>query len=229
MPVTCPKCRSPVPNADVQPAKHLAECKRCKEPFALNVPAVREKPPVPAGVQVTDDGVTHKLAFRWFRPQTLLWVLFCIVWDAFLIFWYWKALGGPRADWFAVLFSIGHVAVGVMTKYRTLCELVNRTVVEVGDVLRVRHGPIPWRGVEISAPDVTAVVCVPVLHRGKGSSKVRFTVQATTESGPTLTLLTGLDTLPRAQFFEWMIEDWLDLSPASETEEEGANVSRGVL
>jgi hypothetical protein len=203
-----------VPEADVQPAKHLAECKRCKDFFTLDVPAVKERPPVPAGVRVVDDGMTRTLSFRWFSWRTPLWVLFCIVWDAFLIFWYWKALGGPRADWFAVLFSIGHVAVGVMTKYRTLCELVNRTVVEVGDVLRVRHGPIPWRGVEISAPDVVAVETVPVLHRGKGQSAwVRFTVQATTESGPTVTLFTGLESLPRAQFFEWQIEDWLDLLP----------------
>jgi hypothetical protein len=59
---------------------------------------------------------------------------------------------------------------------------------------------------------VVAVETVPVLHRGKGQSAwVTFTLRATTESGPEVTLLAGLDTLPRAQFFEWQIEDWLDL------------------
>lgn len=215
MPVTCKKCRTAVPPEDVKADKHLAECKRCQEPFALDVPAVSARPPVPAGVQVTDDGVTRKLAFRWFRPQTLLWVLFCIGWDAFLIFWYSKILGGPRVDWFGALFPTGHVAVGVAMKYRTLCELVNRTAIEVGDVLRVQHGPIPWRGAEVPATDVTAVVTEPVLHRGKGmSARVTFAVRATTESGPAVTLLSGLDSLPRAQFYEWQIEEWLDLPPA---------------
>lgn len=225
MSVTCPKCRSAVPEADVQPAKYLAECKRCKEPFVLEVPVTREKPPVPAGVQVTDDGVTRKLAFRWFTPKSLLMVVVCVAWDAFLIWWFWNTVI-VRPTLAGTFIPLVHVVVGVALKYRTLCDLVNRTVIEVGDVLRVQHGPIPWRGVEVPATDVTAVICVPVLHRGKGTSKVNFTVQATTESGPTLTLLTGLDTLSRAQFFEWVIEDWLELSPAAEVDERVANVPR---
>jgi hypothetical protein len=215
MPVTCKKCRTAVPPEDVKADKHLAECKRCKEPFALDVPAVSARPPVPAGVQVTDDGGTRKLAFRWFRWWTPLMVLGCIAWDGFLILLFSKVFGGPRVDLLTTFFLSGQAACGVVMKYRTLCELVNRTAIEVGDVLRVQHGPIPWRGAEVPATDVTAVVTEPVLHRGKGmSARVTFAVRATTESGPAVTLLSGLDSLPRAQFYEWQIEEWLDLPPA---------------
>lgn len=206
----CPKCRSAVPDADVQPARYLAECKRCKDFFTLDVPAVKERPPVPAGVVVTDDGITRKLAFRWFRPRTLLMVLACVGMDAFLVWWFWNAVV-LRPTLAGTFFPLIHVAVGVCLKYRTLCELVNRTAVEVGDMLRVQHGPIPWRGVELPATDVTAVETVPVLHRNKALAWVTFTLQATTESGPTVKLFTGLESLPRARFFEWQIEDWLDL------------------
>jgi hypothetical protein len=213
---TCPNCRSVVPPGDVQPDKHLARCAKCKQPFALPLlpldPAA--PPPVPAGVEVTDDGVTRKLAFRWFRPRTLLMVLVCVAMDAFLIWWYWTALARwPAVSWPGTLIPLVHVAAGVVLKYRTLCELVNRTAVEVGDVLRVQHGPLFWPGAEVPATDVTAVVCVPVLHQNKGSAWVKFSVQAETESGPSVTLLTGLDTLSRAQFFEWKLEEWLELSP----------------
>lgn len=211
MPVACPKCRTVVPSADVKADKHLAECKRCKDFFTLDVPAVKERPPVPAGVRVTDDGVTRKLAFRWFRWYTPLMVPCCIAWDAFLILLFSKVLWAGRVEWIAIPFLSGHVAFGVAMKYKTLCGLTNRTVIEVGDVLRVRHGPLPWRGVEVVATDVVAVETVPVLHQGKNSAWVNFTLQAITESGPTVPLLSGQDTLLRAQFFEWQIENWLGL------------------
>ena len=216
MSVACPNCRSAVPAAEVKADRHLAWCPRCRSPFPLPVPPLPAGtvPPLPAGVEVTDDGVSRRIAFRWFHPGTLLTVLFCVAWDAFLIFWYSKALAPwPAVNWGAVHFPLGHVAVGVAMKYRTLCDLVNRTAVEAGDAVRVPHGPLPWPGAELPATDVTAVYCEPVVHRGKGSARVDFRLRAATEGGPTVTLLAGLDSLPRARFFEWQIEAWLDLRP----------------
>jgi hypothetical protein len=216
MRVTCPNCAADIPAADVELTTRLAKCRGCDEVFPLpaSVTDPDALPPVPPGVKVTDDGLSRRLSFRWFGPGTVFGGLFAIAWDTFLVFWYWNAAFKGPINWFATLFPVGHVAVGVYLKYRVLCELVNRTVIEVGDVLRVWHGPFPWPGgVELPAVEVLAVFCVPVASRGKKAVTVSYTVKAATEEGSEVTLLTGLDTLPRAKFFELTIERWLGLPP----------------
>jgi hypothetical protein len=205
-----------IPAADVNLHTRLAKCAGCDDVFPLpaGVTDPTALPPVPAGVVVTDDGLSRRLSFRWFGPGTLLQGLFVIGWDTFLVVWYWNAAFKGPVDWFAVVFPVGHVAVGVYMKYTLLCQLVNRTVVEVGDVLRVWHGPVPWPGgTELPASEVIAVYCVPVASSGKKTITVSYAVKAATEDGPEVTLLAGLDTLPRAKFFERQIERWLDLPP----------------
>lgn len=215
MRVECPNCAAAIPAADVELTTRLAKCRACDDVFPLpaSVTDPTALPPVPAGVKVTDDGLSRRLSFRWFGPGTVGQMVFVIGWDAFLVFWYWNAAFKGPIDWFGVIFPIGHVAVGVYVKYRVLCELVNRTAVEVGDVLRVWHGPMPWPGgVELPSSEVTAVYCVPVAYKGK-TITVSYAVKAVTEEEPEVTLLSGLPTLPRAKFFERQIERWLGLPP----------------
>lgn len=215
MRVSCPNCAAAVPAADVELTTRLAKCRACDEVFPLpaGVTDPDALPPVPPKVVVTDDGMSRRLSFRWFGPGTILQGIFAIGWDTFLVFWYWNAAFKGPIDWFGVIFPVAHVAVGVYMKYRVLCELVNRTVIEVGDVLRVSHGPFPWPGgVELPAVEVLAVFCVPVAFKGK-TITVSYTVKAATEEGPEVTLLSGLPTLPQAKFFEMKIERWLGLPP----------------
>jgi hypothetical protein len=79
-------------------------------------------------------------------------LFFCIVWDSFLIFWYWAALlgmgNGPAAfNLLAIIFPIAHVAVGVGLTYFTLCLFLNKTqIIYDGHFLSIRSGPIPVWG-----------------------------------------------------------------------------------
>lgn len=232
MPVTCPNCRSVIPAEDVELTTRLAKCRGCDEVFALDVPAAAPEPraermpPVPTGVRVTDDGFTRRLEYRWFTPAAFFLVFFCIAWDGFLVFWYTMAVGGGGKaggfQWLAVLFPIAHVAVGVGLTYFTLCLFVNRSTVTVADTLRVRHGPLPWPGnVTLPAEAVTAVYCEEVVRTGKRGPNYSYTVKAVADDVRAVTLLSGLDTLPRAKFFELKLEEWLNLPPKAVPGEAG--------
>jgi hypothetical protein len=67
-----------------------------------------------------------------------------------MVLWYWSALKAPETGimWFALLWSVPFVAVGLFLAYATLAGLLNRTVIKVtSEFLTVRHGPVPsWYG-----------------------------------------------------------------------------------
>lgn len=86
------------------------------------------------------------LVQSWYRPQLFLALLFCIVWDGFLVGWYARALHQP-ANLFGLIFPLAHVGIGLCLTYATLAGFVNRTTFGVGDgELVIRHGPLPWPG-----------------------------------------------------------------------------------
>lgn len=116
-------------------------------------------PPAPIGYRDAPSSEPPKLVirFRWFRWIAVFLVFFCIAWDGFLVTWYTVGLtsGAPLI---ALVFPILHVAVGVGMTYYTLALLVNRTRIAIeGGRLRVRHGPLPWRGVDVDASEVSAL------------------------------------------------------------------------
>lgn len=232
MPVSCPNCRSVVPAADVELATRLAKCRACDEVFTLDLPgetsaprraAVADDgiPPVPTGVRVTDDGVTRQLEYRWFTPVAFFLVFFCIAWDGFLVFWYTMALGGPFANdgpfgLLMVVFPVAHVAVGLGLTYFTLCLFVNRTRISVDDRLRVQHGPLFWSGgVNLPADGLSRLFCERVVSHTRRGMSVSFKLMAETSDGRAVQLLSGLDGLPRAKFFERQLETWLGLPPTA--------------
>ena len=224
MPVTCPYCRSAIPADDIELTTRLAKCRACDEVFPLEVPAaappVEHPPPIPVGVQVTDDGLTRTLEFRWFTPVAFFLLIFCVVWNGFLVFWYSVVVGGADGRdefyWLGVLFPIGHVTVGLGLAYFTLSLFVNRTTVTVDHSLRVWHGPLFWPGgVTLPADGVTAVYCEQVIRRGKRGPVVSYAVKAVTADGRAVHLIGGLEELPRAKFFERKLEGWLGLPPTA--------------
>src|SRR5262249_27039103 len=89
-----------------------------------------------------------RIRFRWVWFKFIGPAGMCFVWNGFLVGWYWQALrtGGPGM-WLMIIFTIFHVAVGLLLIYATLAGLLNRTVINVtSEFLTVRHGPVPWWG-----------------------------------------------------------------------------------
>src|SRR5947209_5683131 len=88
--------------------------------------------PRPRHVFVTDDGSTLRVGFRWvwgrFRGPAAM----CLVWNSFVVLWYWNALRSDgRMKWMAIIITLPHAAIGVFLLYATLAGLLNRTVVTV--------------------------------------------------------------------------------------------------
>lgn len=222
MRVVCPNCAADIPAADVELSTRLAKCGRCDEVFPLALPAADVPPaaddllpPIPAGVRVTDDGLTRRMEYRWFTPTAFGLLLFCIAWDSFLVFWYSMALGGAGGggwDWIMIVFPVLHVAVGLGMTYSTLCLFVNRTQITVGDSLTVHHGPLFWPGgVTLPADAVRRLYCEQVTHNRRRGVSFSYKLMAATADGRAVTLLASLDGLPKAKYFERQLERWLNL------------------
>lgn len=225
MRLSCQSCFTPFQPADINAELGLASCRRCNAVFDLKAraaseekPAVsaRVKVPLPPRFKVEEEPGVLRLSWRWFTMQTLLLLLFCIAWDSFLTFWYGIALTAKNTPWIMVVFPIGHLAVGVGLTYSTIASLFNRSIVEVGlDTLRVRHGPIPWRGnVSLSAEDVVQVFCEESSSRTRSGVSVRYSVNAVLHGNRTVRLLSGLEDRQQALYIEQAIERRLRIPDA---------------
>jgi hypothetical protein len=217
----CPSCASPLQEAGLDLARGLAKCAHCgalmtlESPTALPAPAgarARARVPLPPRVMVlpTGDGVSIRL--RWYKPQVLFLLCFCIFWDGFLVFWYAAALGG-NAPIVAILFPLLHVSVGIGLTYFTLASLCNTTEVAVDSgKLQVRHRPLPWRGQrELERGDVTQLYCKQRTNNTRNGPSHSYELWAALKEGQSLKLLgAGLDS-EQALFLEQELERALGL------------------
>lgn len=109
-------------------------------------------PPIPEGLDILQEGGAVVIRRSWFSHVVWVLIFFCIAWDSFLVFWYKMALfgsdNGPSSfHLIAVIFPIGHVAVGVGLTYFVFCLFLNQTdVILHPDTLTIQTHPLPWRG-----------------------------------------------------------------------------------
>src|SRR5262249_46494214 len=127
-----------------------ATCRAC-HPAAGAPRAPRRKRreiPLPRHFSVQDDGSRLRIRFRWIWHRFTGPAQMCLLWNCFVVVWYWIVLrtAGPQR-WLALIIPIPHTAVGLLLVYATLAGLLNRTVIEVtSESLTVRQGPLPWWG-----------------------------------------------------------------------------------
>jgi hypothetical protein len=151
----CPSCDSPIKPEDVSFELHMAKCRACEHVFMLEGDAAPAPPakPRPASLVARPEGVEEvtwggqtTISWRWWTPIALFLVMFCTVWDGFLVMWYGMALGMDAPSMF-IFFPLIHVAVGIGLSWYTIALFVNRTRVTIGGgEVRVHHGPLYWPG-----------------------------------------------------------------------------------
>ena len=164
----------------------IAKCRACNAVFGFadlvgGGPERSDEPvPMPKCFVVENWGPELSLTRHWYSHALWIMVPFCILWDGFLIVWFSASFGvifGQPDAWiagvFMLLFSVLHVAVGVVMTYATLCGFMNRTVLRVsGGELTVRHGPLPFPGNrQVLTADIKQLYCTETIHRGKRSSR----------------------------------------------------------
>jgi hypothetical protein len=86
--------------------------------------------------------------------------LAALVWNAFMIGWYWNANIRWNALSLTELFPLLFVGIGLFLAYACLAALLNTTELEVtSDILRVTTGPLPWhRGVRMTTAEIRNVI-----------------------------------------------------------------------
>ncbi len=231
MEIRCKNCGTPIPAEDINLANALAKCRQCHAVFSFagavglpasapTAPVKREKVPLPPAIQVEEGMSKLTLTRRWFSPVYIFLAFFCVMWDGFLVFWYGAAMfgmgaeaGGP-ATICALLFPLGHVAVGLGLTYTTIAGFFNRTLIEVTrGSLKISHGPIPWWGnQDLRTADLKQLFCEEQVHRGKhGSRNYTYDVHAVLQDGRKHKLLSGLPSTDQALYIEQAIETHLEI------------------
>jgi len=242
--ISCPKCAMEIDTTDADVALQATRCKRCRRLVDLSkhlaMPAiggVREKSgsapaamvgasggprvpvPMPPKFRI-EHGGSLKISWRWFGPQFLFLVFFCVFWDGFLIVWYSAALfavgGGSNAAAAVpmLLFPLIHVAVGFALTYYTVCGFVNSTVVEAGNGrLTVKHGPLPWRGnLDIDASNLEQLYSEEIVSRTKNGVSRTYDVSGVERDGVSRKIVRGLTEPAQALFVEQALESQLAIA-----------------
>jgi len=161
---------------------------------------------------------------RWFQPAKHLFLLvFAIVWNACMLFWYSAAIAGD-GPWLAFVFPILHVAVGVGMGYGALTGLLNRTTIQIaGGVLRIRHGPLPWPGKrDMPADELDQLYVTQNPHHGKQGTTYTYDLKAALKSGQGVTLIREIPEGDQALYIEQAIESALGIVDVAMPGEFGA-------
>ncbi len=214
--------------ADADVHTGIGKCSACGEIVnifkALGLPdpgpspgaaASEEIVPRPPRIIVRDSNPgTWSIHWRWFRPEYLAMLGFCVFWDGFLVFWYFLAFtqNGPLM---MKIFPILHVAVGVSLTYTVLAGFLNSTNIDVdATTLTVRHGPVPWLGNRrISNDAITQLYCVRGQVNSQKNPNSGYFLMAVMATGGEVRLAT-LGSYGEARFLEQQIEQVLAIAPA---------------
>lgn len=109
---------------------------------------------------------------------------------------------------FAIAVAAAMVAIGAVFHYVVLAMLINRTVIEVdGRELRVRYGPLPWRGgAAVPADRVEQLYCKERSVRTQHGSHPAYELHAGLIDGGHRRLLAALPSLEHAIYVEQQLE-----------------------
>jgi hypothetical protein len=222
----CPSCGTLFMPGDIHVDRGLAACRACNTvtsmdqlgPPVTGTPAApgparrRRAFPRPRHFSVRDDGGSLRIRFWWIWRSFLNGAFICLVWNGFLVGWYWSALRTPETPimWFAVLWCIPHVVVGLLLIYATLAGLLNRTVIKVTSAfLTVWHGPLPWFGNRrMRIDDLERLYCEEETDPEQRKRSNVYGVHALTKGASKVDLITGLDSA-QALFIKHELERWL--------------------
>jgi hypothetical protein len=114
---------------------------------------------IPEGLELMETAEGLTIRRTWMNWRIAPMALFAVVWDCFLVFWYHQVLSKPNPPLIAVLFPIGHVAVGISITYYVIASFVNKTDVIISSLgVRTISSPFPWFGNRgVSRVDITEV------------------------------------------------------------------------
>ena len=172
-----------------------------------------EGPPIPDRIELLPglDALTIRRRWRSWKLVPLL--IFVIAWDSFLFFWYSMALSSKGAPWIAIVFPIGHLAVGVGLTYFVIASLLNNSdVILSPSRAAVRTYPIPWPADrELSPGDIADTRVKPA---GRTLNTDTYEIRYRTRANREKKLVGGGLTDDEAVFIEYHIRKTIGLADA---------------
>ena len=169
--------------------------------------------PIPENMELLEDHGDLVIRRTWRGAYLWPLLLFCIVWDGFMIFWYKMAFSDPSAPLMVKVFPIGHVAVGVGLTYFVIAGFLNKTDITISFFsVKVRSFPVKWFGdKEVAVDDIQQLYVTEKISQNKNGTQVRYTVNIMTKSNRQIKLVSGLQEREQAIFIEKKIEEILAL------------------
>jgi hypothetical protein len=176
----------------------------------------RREIPRPSHFSVRNDGHSLRIRFRWIWRRFSGPACICLLWNGFLVCWYWGALTTPekRWMWFAMIWCLPHVCVGLFLIYATLAGLLNRTVIKVtSEFLTVRHGPVPsfYGNRSMRIDELERLSCEEETDPETHGRIYVYGVHGLTKGGSKVDLITELDDA-QALFIQQELERWLKIA-----------------
>jgi hypothetical protein len=173
----------------------------------------RPASPRPRHFFVKDKGSSLRVGCRWIWSRFTGAATMCLVWNCFVVLWYWNALqNGGRMGWLAILITIPHGAIGALLVYATLAGFLNRTVIKVtSELLTVRHGPVPWWGNRrLPIDELERLYCDQDTDSAERGHRYVYRVNALTKGASKVDLVTELDRA-QALFIKQELARWLNI------------------
>ncbi|MFC1878612.1 hypothetical protein ACFLZW_01740 [Chloroflexota bacterium] len=224
--LACPSCGG---NSAIAYQSDRFICDYCGNEHIFHLPARNQPQPVaqqttgspkrrallprPEGITIRKQGDRLRITWRWFSAKYLGLLLFVIIWNAFLCFWYGIAFtsDGP---WIMFVFPLLHVAVGVSLAYSTLAGFLNRTTILIdSQAFKVQHDPVPWIGeVDVPISELEQLYCIEKRQSSKNDHSFTYQLVALLQGGRKKKLVSNLDSPDIAIFLEQQIEKMLKIS-----------------
>lgn len=195
-----------------------AKCSGCRSLFSFRE-QLDQPPPalerdivgLPERFALESKSGTLTLSWSWRKPQTAMMLIFLVPWFGFLAAW--NVLTISIGAWEMSLFSVFHVAIGLLVGVSALRQWMNATVISVDrGRLKVDIGPIPAPGrLEIASSSIDQLFCTATEHHGKRGRWNTYNVIAKLKQGPERRIVSNLDTDRQAIFIEQQIEKHLSI------------------
>jgi hypothetical protein len=168
--------------------------------------------PMPPGIAVEQTATDLRITRRWNRGAGVAMLVFAVLWDGFLIFWY-SMVVATHAPLIFALFPLIHVAVGVGITYSGLANVLNATSVTVGQgMFTITHAPIPWpKPAPFHTWELQQLYTKRHISRGRNSTTTTYSLDAVMQDGRSRTLVSGLENADQGRFLESRLEQYIGI------------------
>lgn len=223
MRIRCHKCRAEVDSGNVDLARNIAKCGQCGEIFncADQLSGIASSPvfhqsrpdiPMPKDFSVGHEQGGLVITRRWFGPQIIALLVFCIFWDGFMIVWYTIAI--TQKIWPMAAFGSLHALVGIVLTYSVIAGFLNRTIITIAPgVLKIRHLPLPAPGAkDVPSAEISQLYTKETVSHSRSGVSVSYAVHMKTYDHKDRALISGLTDKEHALYIEQQVERYLGIA-----------------